>query len=385
MLKIDAGWTRLGYALFMLSWCAGEVLHYNKFIKYFFMMFAICTALLLLYLVRPREIDCTLPVQMGLCVAVLAAISAVAMFFNGFHQDMLNDLCKIFFPALFAWLLYSCDPRPNKDFYFDVMLLIQLAVFISKYHTLFTPAHFLSISFAESYSPFESDASTRFTILLVYYYIRKKPLRFALVFLLNYLGFKRINVVFAFALLLLGWAIRKARVSNTLLGLTKAVFVLSPLLLLFFMSPAFVDWFYQIFGMEFNDFTKDRFNQIIYIMDYNGSLLGLGSVLRMLLETRYPIYPMHADLLRLGIETTALGLFVYVNSMFNVLRIRRNIYCYALMLFIFTVNFASTELGDFPSYLMMFLMCQIDFAAQEEAEKNIPRFKRAGVRACAEG
>lgn len=380
-MRVNVNWIRVFYVMFVLAFAVEQASGYviSASYKYVFMaIICMISIFLLRYTPGEKKIVWDVLVYMGACTVIFTLVSLVAMFFNGFriYPDLSRDLFRILGPAGLAFLIYNTDrssgvERDNAiDFYFTVFFIIELSQYLL---TTVLPnlsiESIMSISLIDSYSPFETTQASRFTVFLVYYIMRKKPLMSTLAFLANLLTFKRFNMLFAVFFFLFGWIPGKIKkdVPNWLINLTAFFFCLAPVLLMFFVSDLFVGWFETTFDRDFNQFTMGRLEQVQYIFNYNGSLLGLGST-KFVLAERLARYggigyatELHSDLQRFYVETSILGLVAYVVGMFNLVKIRRSYSTFILMVFILTLMMITPQFGDFPPYFLLFLICQIDF------------------------
>lgn len=387
MIRINSWWVRSVYVLFALSFAVEQASGFTISALYKYIFFGVlCFLALLILLLAPREekIIWDVMLWMGACTVVFILVSLVGMFFNGFrlYPEFTRDLFRLIGPAVMAFLIYNVERGSGEnaiDFYFGVFFATEV---IQYFFTIVLPqlslSSILSISLSESYSPFETTQASRFTICLFYYILRKKPFMSLLALIASLLSFKRFNLLFSVVFVCMGWVTvrTKKRVSDRLIYLTALAFCLAPLVLMLFVSDSFVGWFEGTFDQDYNQFTMGRFEQFRYIFQYEGSLIGLGSTKYMLAE-RFArggyAAELHSDLQRFYVETTIVGLCTYVVGMFSLIRIRRRYYTYVLMVFIFTLMLITPQFGDFPTYLLLFLICQTDFDAMRIRVKRNER------------
>jgi hypothetical protein len=293
--------------------------------------------------------------QVLICAIVWTFISVAAMLFNGFEGPYLKDLFFIVTPALFVFIMANTDPEPNLDFYYGAQVVALLASFLMMDAGNLNMSSIMAISFSDSVSPFEADASNTWSLIFMYYYVKKKPMMSLLCAVMCYLTLKRLNVVFVLVVLIFGWALRRFRATDTLIHLCMLIFIVSPVLINYFTSDAFVEWFDSTFEKSFYDLTSGRSQQLAEARDYPESKLGLGMVNKLLERHGHYVKILHSDLLRVYWETTFLGLVVLTVTFFNLVKINHNIYFLAVMGLAFLLLFASVNLAITENWLLIFM------------------------------
>ncbi len=365
MLKINSTTVKIAYAIFILAWLAGNLMdNAGDDFKYVFMLAAVFVSLMPIINVWTgnasySDIKYYNLFQILLVVVVFSIVSVGAMLVNGFQMHMFKDLFYIFFPMLLCFGIINVDKDGSLDYYIDLAFFSYVIYFIYGFRansiTLIT-----TISFAESYSPWESGMADVFFIAFYYYYVRNKKIRCGLAFIFNFLSFKRIHVVFSIGFLLFGWVFRvfkKTDVNKVYLNCVKVFFMLSPIVINFLVSDEFAQWFNKTFtDLDYASFTMGRFDQIIAILNYDMSTRGLGVINYYLEEQNAFVKIMHCDLLRVYLETTIIGLVVFVNSYMNVTK--KNIYSNILVVFFFVVMFSSTCIQNIFYWFLIFMSCE---------------------------
>ena len=359
MLKINSTTVKIAYAIFILAWLAGNLM--DNAGDDFKSVFVSLMPIINVWTGNASYSDIKYYnlFQILLVVVVFSIVSVGAMLVNGFQMHMFKDLFYIFFPMLLCFGIINVDKDGSLDYYIDLAFFSYVIYFIYGFRansiTLIT-----TISFAESYSPWESGMADVFFIAFYYYYVRNKKIRCGLAFIFNFLSFKRIHVVFSIGFLLFGWVFRvfkKTDVNKVYLNCVKVFFMLSPIVINFLVSDEFAQWFNKTFtDLDYASFTMGRFDQIIAILNYDMSTRGLGVINYYLEEQNAFVKIMHCDLLRVYLETTIIGLVVFVNSYMNVTK--KNIYSNILVVFFFVVMFSSTCIQNIFYWFLIFMSCE---------------------------
>ncbi len=381
MITMGVGFFRFLYVLYIIvSTYAATTGYYNDDYKYFFLLLPIVYGIFFLLLKRGQfTIKTHILTQIGTVIITFIIVSVLAMFVNGMETHFEIDIVYMTLPLLLIFVVLNVDREPNKDFYMMGIAIGEIVYFVvANLPILFDINSYLSISFSKSYSPFELNTSQPLTAAFVYFYARKRYGMAALCFIFAFLSFKRLSVVFICFILLTGWFFRGKKVPNMLTNLTALAFIASPLLLDFLLSPEFTAWFDATFERSFQQFTMGRFTQISYVMNYDGVLLGRGVVHDMLSSPEHSVVSsyFHADLLRIYIETTIVGLTVFCFGYFNLVKQHKNFINYLHMCLIFATMFASVLLHGTSTIFATYLLCCVDFDAlekQKQTKKSLSR------------
>ena len=366
MLKLDVKFTKITFTLFALSWFVGDYTgNWHDDYKYLLWILSLVLGLmpLIYYAVgykkdsKKIKWDTYTFKYVTLVVVVFALVSICAIPFNGHHLFMWKDLFYIFMPGLYILAIVNLDDSDNFDYYIDLIFwgFVANFILIAK-PSSFTLSNFLSISFADSYSPWESGLADVYIVCFVYYYARKKKLHYIIAAILNILSFKRLNLVFMAIYILIERLLKDKPVSKAVELLAKAALIISPLLIYAAMSDSFAAWFENQFGMDLNGFTMGRFNQLNQICDLDANMTGLGMTHYMLIKIDFDIHRLHCDIMRILIETTVVGLVVFVNSYINIAK--RNQQGFALMVFFLIVMVSSTCIENTLYWLLIFLVIE---------------------------
>lgn len=359
-LKIN----HLLFILFIISWNIGDLINnQNDDFKYIFLfiniLYLICNykrnkklnqgklLLNLLFFIVPLFIY-------SLFLQVLA---------HSFSFQTIKDFLYILSPILYVYLIVESEEEGNFDFYFNVEFFAATLTFLLRALPILTPSNILSISFLNSYSPFEGIGNADgFFVLFFYYAINKKKSMKWISFILLFLSFKRLHVIFAVMLIILQPFFEKnkdKKVNSLIFYLTIAFFLVSPSVLSLICNNNFENWFYKEFGMKLDAFTMGRVTTLNYVIDSNRTNLGLGSISDFLAKARminpYLADDLHNDIMRIYLEGTVVSLWLMVINYFSLTK--RNLYNYLMVLFAFLVMFSSHLLTSciFWIFALLFL------------------------------
>ena len=359
------------YTFFCFAWCIGDYTNnYNDEYKYVILFIHI--SLLLMVFIKKFLIFKNKKIffiyelkQISFVMISFVIISLIyQIMLMDFKTYFIKEIFYMFIPCLYVFLLVNSEEKKNYSFYFNITLIIFSIFFFIEFKDILRLANILKISFINSYSPFESNIPFAgvFLVLYTYFLLNKNKKRAFLSFLLCFLSFKRVHVIYILLLPFIYLLFKnKVYVSKKVLNVTKIFFVFSPLLIEFIFSDYFSEWFYTVFNIDFEKFVMSRFSLINYVLDLNFKNYGLATtyyitppssqIYNMMGNTAQ--FNMHCDLLRIYIETSIVGLAIFVNSYFNVAK--DNIFKYILMLVYFFIMFSSHAITSFYTWILIYM------------------------------
>ncbi|MBQ3599724.1 MAG: hypothetical protein II992_00795 [Lachnospiraceae bacterium] len=364
MLRLDHKFTKITYFFFVFSWLLGDYSgNRNDDYKYAFWIMSFILAIFpiiyyaLGYKKMEKKWDNYTLKQILIVVGVFAMISICAMPINGFHLLMWKDLYYILMPALYVFAIINLDDNNSLDYYVNLIFFTYVAYFVYVFGiSSFTPANFARISFPESYSPWESGMADIFAICFFYYYTRKKWGCCLIAGLLNFMSFKRLHLFFMAFYIVAKPFLKNKPVPKLIEWGCKIGLILSPLFIYAATSENFANWFEITFHMNLNSFTSGRFNQINLINGLSENMTGLGMTHLMLVKYGFPVKRLHCDILRFLIETTVIGLVVFVNSYLNIAK--RNQKNFSLIMFFMIIMVSSTCIENTFYWMLIFLVME---------------------------
>ncbi len=355
MITIDYRWIRISYLLFVIAWIIGDMRdNINDDFKYVFMFLVIVIGTIILI----RDSNKTIHniddfINIMSVPVILGVITLIYTMINGMKFLLMWDMFYLIVPYLMVFIIVNVDENKNREFYFDTLLIGHVVLFFYKFAGILNMEHIKRISFVNSFSPYESVTAHIYTLLFYYYYVKNKKVRCLISLFFGILSYKRLHVVFAVLVLLLGWLIRKKVVGFYMETIVKVIFISSPLFLYAILTDQFASWFLATFKVDFGQFTMGRFDQLREVITADITNYGLGSIKYYLDSKGAYINILHCDIIRILIETSFIGLIVLVNAYFNIAK--KNIYSLVLMVFIFMIMFTSTVINGFLGWFVVFL------------------------------
>ena len=358
------------YTFFCLAWCIGDYTNnYNDEYKYIILFAHIFLLSIVfikkLFIIKNKKIKFLYEFkQISFVMVAFVVISLIyQIILMDFKTYFIKEIFYMFVPCLYVFLLINSNENKDNSFYFNITLIIFSVFFFIEFKDILNINNILKISFINSYSPFESSIpfSGVFLVLYTYFLLNKNIKRAILSFLLCFLAFKRIHVIYIILLPVIYLLLKnKINVSTKLLRVTKIFFIFSPLLIEFIFSDYFSNLFYSVFNIDFERFVMSRFTLVNYVLDLDLKNYGLATTYYITppseiynMSGNVTQFNMHCDLLRIYIETSIVGLAIFVNNYFNITK--SNIFKYILMLAYFFIMFSSHAITSFYTWILIYM------------------------------
>lgn len=282
-------------------------------------------------------------------IGVLLIITIIMQVQNGFRSFSYIEFAYLLLPLGFSIILVATDYECITRILDNSFYIVTMA-FIISYLDILTPANILSISFVNSYSPFENSNSLMYVCFELYFLVRYggRNHKSFICLLLTILTFKRIVVIKAILIYVFVPMLKKKSVPKWLFWSALIVFCILPIGLQIFYSDSFATMVSSMYNIDMNQLTMDRYRRTNYVLDNLEQIkYGYGSVTYFLthffgtgiFENR----SLHCDILRIYLECTIIGTIGYNYFSFSVAR--NNIISFILMFHIFTEMVINHPIG----------------------------------------
>lgn len=296
-------------------------------------------------------------------VAVFGFISLLRMIYVGvFSADVLMLAMHMLIPVVITVLMVNIL---NSDEIYDCMSLILIVCCLS--YVLFeiglsefSIGNIMTISFAHSYSPYESHytAGTAMALCAYFSFYRKNKFYTILSFVFSFLTFKRMLIICSIVLFVMPMIISKnKKVSRKVVNFFAISFVIGTLLYYWCLIPENIDFLREAFGIESLE-KITSYRSVFFEMYYSDPFFensGWGSCLKNFGHI------MEMDLIQIYIELTLLGLIVFCVCYWNLAG--NTVYGVIYMLFNFLnmLSSHSIENGYIWSLIIItFLQIELD-------------------------
>lgn len=257
---------------------------------------------------------------------VLIAITILKQVNNGFHSYSINESIFLITPIAFTICLTKKMNVDKIETLMKLSFIIFIIAFIYKFSDVLSINNILSISFTNSYSPFESELAYLF---LVYecFFIFNKNNKFAIIsMIMCILSFKRLCCIFSILIYIVSKFINIYKEVNIkIVVITTIIFVVLPIATCFAIDNNIEGYLYSKYRISLDEITLSRTQRIELVLNSNQIRYGLGSTTTYLTEKLNSIHDsnleqrnLHNDLVKFYLECGILGLavlvFVYVKS-----------------------------------------------------------------------
>ena len=271
-------------------------------------------------------------------IVIIFVISMALQIKNGFNSFLFSEILYLLVPLVFSLMIIKTT---NKDVgqIINIIFYWYIILFFIKNYSSFTINNIKTISFENSYSPFESGLSNAFYLFEFYYLVKgdNKKAFFSMIF--SFFSLKRISALFCIIQFITIPILKKSKISGVkiskkMLVCSVIAFTVITLLMNLFYQPETASYFSNKFGINLNEITLDRYDRTYFIIENIDRInQGLGSTTEFLTKyygkTRLAARNLHNDLLRIYYECGIIGLISMIYYLFKMSQ--KNIYSFILM------------------------------------------------------
>lgn len=326
-------------------------------------------------------------------VIMTVVLVLISLAFQLIHMHLFSGTIKqaiyLMCPAVVVFLL-NLGEEDNSDEYFSVVLVFAVIYFAVRFKGMINLRTISTISFLDSYSPFEvgtTSITDIFFYCTAFFAYRKKYIRMGVSAIFGILSFKRLMVLGILVTLLLRlisslrgrFSLRKSSAHTKysyVPGIWRYALLLficaTPLVMHILMSDSFGGFVGSLVGMDINTFIKGRFDLLNYIVDAKPENYGLGTITNFMKNSSVNYVRgagnLHNDLYRLYYETTIIGLFAY--AWYMIKNAQSEIKTFALTAFFLVNLLVSNSLTNFMPMMLFHMLCAEFLDFEEEDEEN---------------
>lgn len=291
-------------------------------------------------------------------IYILLATFAKALIHDRFEFEMLLDILRMAIPIIYSFALLNTLEYEQIDKCMRVMLFIYFIGYLKQQgFSSFTPANILSISFADSYSPFESHqfAATSLLMFCYFSYYRESKLCFIISAVFAFLTFKRAQVVFIIILVIMLLFFNLNKFVSKWWVIAMVVLTVGGTLFYFAVLTydPLTEFFETRFNADFDKFTMYRNVLLNRLVDSNYESFGFTS------STIFLGHSIEMDLIKIYLEIGFIGLVLTVYAYWNLTK--GHLFCMLLMLqFMFNlITSHSFDGGITWTFRMLIIGCVV--------------------------
>lgn len=311
-------------------------------------------------------------------ITFLFAITAILQMINGFNSYAINEAVYYYTPLIFIIVYSQISKEQDVETILNYLFVLYIIVFLKNFAGQLTLANLKSISFANSYSPFESELAFVFLIFECFYLYMGKRKNAIISLILCILSFKRISMLAAIVFFIFSkWIVVKKAVNKKIVIVTTVVFVLLPVLTCLMLNDTLEAWFYQTFHVTLNEITLTRSSRIEAVINSGQIKYGLGSVttyltkyLNALHGSNFSNRNLHNDLVKIYLECGILGSIVFTYIYMKAASVSRMLFvmmCYIFFECYFNHLFGA---GSTDIWILIYLIMSIAGMTTRNAESD---------------
>ena len=311
-------------------------------------------------------------------ITFLFAITAILQMINGFNSYAINEAVYYYTPLIFIIVYSQISDEQDVETILNYLFVLYVIVFLRNFAGQLTLANLKSISFANSYSPFESELAFVFLIFECFYLYMGKRKNAIISLILCILSFKRISMLAAIGFFIFSkWIVVKKAVNKKIVIVTTVVFVLLPVLTCLMLNDTLEAWFYQIFHVTLNEITLTRSSRIEAVINSGQIKYGLGSVTTYLTKYLNALHGsifsnrnLHNDLVKIYLECGILGSIVFTYIYMKAASVSRMLFvmmCYIFFECYFNHLFGA---GSTDIWILIYLIMSIAGMKTRNAESD---------------
>ena len=311
-------------------------------------------------------------------ITFLFAITAILQMINGFNSYAINEAVYYYTPLIFIIVYSQISEEQDVETILNYLFVLYIIVFLKNFAGQLTLANLKSISFANSYSPFESELAFVFLIFECFYLYMGKRKNAIISLILCILSFKRISMLAAIVFFIFSkWIVVKKAVNKKIVIVTTVVFVLLPVLTCLMLNDTLEAWFYQTFHVTLNEITLTRSSRIEAVINSDQIKYGLGSVttyltkyLNALHGSNFSNRNLHNDLVKIYLECGILGSIVFTYIYMKAASVSRMLFvmmCYIFFECYFNHLFGA---GSTDIWILIYLIMSIAGMTTRNAESD---------------
>ena len=311
-------------------------------------------------------------------ITFLFSITAILQMINGFNSYAINEAVYYYTPLIFIIVYSQISDEQDVETILNYLFVLYVIVFLKNFAGQLTLANLKSISFTNSYSPFESELAFVFLIFECFYLYMGKRKNAIISLILCILSFKRISMLAAIVFFIFSkWIVVKKTVNKKIVIVTTVVFVLLPVLTCLMLNDTLEAWFYQTFHVTLNEITLTRSSRIEAVINSGQIKYGLGSVttyltkyLNALHGSNFSNRNLHNDLVKIYLECGILGSIVFTYIYMKAASVSRILFvmmCYIFFECYFNHLFGA---GSTDIWILIYLIMSIAGMTTRNAESD---------------
>lgn len=262
-----------------------------------------------------------------------------------FTWGSLGESIRILIPFMYTFIIINFLSKSDITFFMRTCTLVAMICFLATIdYSNINISNILSISFSNSYSPFENfEVSLLSNALAIYFLYNNKNniIWCVLSVLLVFLNFKRVFIISAIILILcVLFKIKNKRVNNFVLIISSFFWILITKFYMYMLRPENYFWDMNKLHIDIVEFTMSRAYRVWYLIQNGFQSYGLGSTtsslnkaFKMGLTGNSLGVTLEMDFIKILMELGIIGIAIFIFSYYELTR--HNFYSYVVISLMF--------------------------------------------------
>lgn len=348
-------------------------------LKYFFLMLPLFVGILILIFNsfnNHKKYQYTTEIKIGLVIFASFLLISFQKIYqqHQFTIGTLGESIRILTPFIYTFLAINFLTEKDIDFLMKVSLLAGWVGFLfDNGLSNFTLQNLLSISFVNSYSPFEnSEVSLLAFALCVYFIYRYKQEKNYTIaaLILNFLVFKRVYVVSVIILFIVAKFKKDLRLNRIILYIGTVGFILVTFFYYYMLLPQNFNWTLEKMHINVATFSMSRAYRLWYVENRGFQSFGLGSSTALL--NTHPFFrdtTFELDLVKIIWELGFVAVIIFIVGYIKTAR--TNLYSVStIFLFLLQLLMASGLTGYYEIFIIFITIGLINYPKSGNLQNN---------------
>ena len=311
----------------------------NPLITYSFMLLPVAVGIIPIWqsLYRKNNLKYLIGLRTGIFLFIsFIVISIIRSQQSGTLPNLFwGEAIRLMIPFIYTFLFLNFLSVHDIELFMKFGLIIALvAFFLSTNFSAITLNNILSISFLNSYSPFENSEVSFLSFALAtffIYYKNKFPICTILAMLLVVLTFKRVYVLGILLLFIASMNFfKRIKIKRWVLYISSITWILLVKFYMFLLNPINYNLGLEKFHFDVVNFSMNRAFRVWYLIQHNYLSGGLTSTTKFLQNNLFfNGTTLELDLFKILMEIGIVGVIIFIICYYRI--VGRSLYAYLLI------------------------------------------------------
>lgn len=311
----------------------------NPLITYSFMLLPVAVGIIPIWqsLYRKNNLKYLIGLRTGIFLFIsFVVISIIRSQQSGTLPNLFwGEAIRLMIPFIYTFLFLNFLSVHDIELFMKFGLIIALvAFFLSTNFSTITLNNILSISFLNSYSPFENSEVSFLSFALAtffIYYKNKFPICTILAMLLVVLTFKRVYVLGILLLFIASMNFfKRIKIKRWVLYISSITWILLVKFYMFLLNPINYNLGLEKFHFDVVNFSMNRAFRVWYLIQHNYLSGGLTSTTKFLQNNLFfNGTTLELDLIKILMEIGIVGVIIFIICYYRI--VGRSLYAYLLI------------------------------------------------------